>query len=297
MADELIQYPPDQPFPGAIGRTVETSTPAWPARPEAPDGAPNVVVIVLDDVGYGQLSPFGGLCETPNLDRLAERGLRFSNFHTTALVLPDPGLPADRPQPPHARPVGHHRDVARLPGPQRHHGLRARLPLRDAGGGTATTPSRSASGTSPRRPRPPRPARTTGGRSVGASSATTGSWAATPTSGTPTSPTTTTRCASRPRRRRATTSTPTWPTTPSTSSRTPTPTRPTSRSSSGSPPAPVTRPTRSSPSGSNATPARSTWGGTSTAASCSNASWRSGSLPAGHRALRARPRRRGRGTS
>ncbi len=91
MADELIQYPPDQPFPGAIGRTVETSTAAWPARPEAPDGAPNVVVIVLDDVGYGQLSPFGGLCETPNLDRLAERGLRFSNFHTTALCSPTRG--------------------------------------------------------------------------------------------------------------------------------------------------------------------------------------------------------------
>ena len=91
MADELIQYPPDEPFPGPIGRTLETSTPAWPARPEAPDGAPNVVVIVLDDVGYGQLSPFGGLCETPNLDRLAERGLRFSNFHTTALCSPTRG--------------------------------------------------------------------------------------------------------------------------------------------------------------------------------------------------------------
>jgi len=47
-----------------------------------------VVVVVLDDVGYGQLSAFGGLCETPNLDRLGDRGLRFANFHTTALCSP-----------------------------------------------------------------------------------------------------------------------------------------------------------------------------------------------------------------
>jgi arylsulfatase len=80
-----------QPFPGDIGRTLETSTPAWPARPTPPEGAPNVVVVVLDDVGYGQLSAYGGLCETPNLDRLAERGLRYSNFQTTALCSPTRG--------------------------------------------------------------------------------------------------------------------------------------------------------------------------------------------------------------
>ncbi len=91
MADDLIQYPPGTPFPGTIGRTLETSTPAWPERPSPPPGAPNVVVIVLDDVGYGQLSAFGGLCETPNLDRLADRGLRYSNFQTTALCSPTRG--------------------------------------------------------------------------------------------------------------------------------------------------------------------------------------------------------------
>lgn len=88
---QLTMYDPDEPFPGVIGRTLETSTPAWPARPTPPQGAPNVVVIVLDDVGYGQLSTFGGLCETPNLDRLADRGLRFANFHTTALCSPTRG--------------------------------------------------------------------------------------------------------------------------------------------------------------------------------------------------------------
>lgn len=81
-------YPAGQAFPGTIGRTLETSTEAWPARPGPPAGAPNVVIVVLDDVGYGQLSAFGGLCETPNLDRLAGHGLRYSNFHTTALCSP-----------------------------------------------------------------------------------------------------------------------------------------------------------------------------------------------------------------
>ncbi|MEX0767392.1 MAG: arylsulfatase, partial [Microthrixaceae bacterium] len=56
-----------------------------------PEGAPNIVMIVLDDVGYGQLSAFGGLCETPNLDRLADSGLRYANFQTTALCSPTRG--------------------------------------------------------------------------------------------------------------------------------------------------------------------------------------------------------------
>ncbi len=88
---DFVTYPPDQPFPGRIGRTLDTSSEAWPTKPTAPEGAPNVLVIVLDDVGYGQLSPFGGLCETPNLDRLAERGLRYANFQTTSLCSPTRG--------------------------------------------------------------------------------------------------------------------------------------------------------------------------------------------------------------
>ena len=75
-------------FKGVIGRTVAESTPWWPEPVRAREGAPNVLYIVLDDVGYGQLSTFGGLCETPNLDRLAQSGLRYSNFHTTALCSP-----------------------------------------------------------------------------------------------------------------------------------------------------------------------------------------------------------------
>jgi arylsulfatase len=75
-------------FKGVIGRSWNESTPWWPEPRLAPEGAPNVLYIVLDDVGYGQLSSFGGLCETPNLDRLAANGLRYRNFHTTALCSP-----------------------------------------------------------------------------------------------------------------------------------------------------------------------------------------------------------------
>ena len=91
MAHEFTMYEPGTPFPGTVGRTLETSTEAWPSRPTAPAGAPNVVMVVLDDVGYGQLSTYGGLCETPNFDRIAERGVKFANFHTTALCSPTRG--------------------------------------------------------------------------------------------------------------------------------------------------------------------------------------------------------------
>ena len=82
------EYRQGAEFPGVIGRTTEESSPAWPTPVRARDGAPNVLFVVLDDVGYGQLSCFGGLVETPNIDRIAERGLRYSNMHTTALCSP-----------------------------------------------------------------------------------------------------------------------------------------------------------------------------------------------------------------
>jgi arylsulfatase A-like enzyme len=84
----IEEYRPGSAFPGAIGRTVDESSPAWPAPVRARDGAPNVLFFVLDDVGYGQLSSFGGLVETPNIDRVAAQGLRYANMHTTALCSP-----------------------------------------------------------------------------------------------------------------------------------------------------------------------------------------------------------------
>jgi arylsulfatase A-like enzyme len=81
-------YHEGEPFPGVIGRTVDESEPAFPVPIQAPKGAPNVLYIVLDDVGFGWSDTFGGLVETPNITRLARGGLRYINHHTTALCSP-----------------------------------------------------------------------------------------------------------------------------------------------------------------------------------------------------------------
>ena len=75
----------DEVFQGKIGRTVETSVASWPEPTEAPDGAPNILIWLIDDAGFGHTGTFGGLIDTPSIDRLAQRGLRYNNFHTTAL--------------------------------------------------------------------------------------------------------------------------------------------------------------------------------------------------------------------
>jgi arylsulfatase len=85
---KLVEYKPGTTFPGVIGRTVSESSPAWPEPLRAKEGAPNVIIFIIDDVGYGQMSAFGGLVNTPNIDRLVENGLRYTNMHTTALCSP-----------------------------------------------------------------------------------------------------------------------------------------------------------------------------------------------------------------
>jgi arylsulfatase len=75
-------------FGGRIGRTWRESEPWWPPEPEPPEGAPNVLLIVLDDVGFGQLGCYGSDIETPVIDSLATAGVRLANFHTTALCSP-----------------------------------------------------------------------------------------------------------------------------------------------------------------------------------------------------------------
>ncbi|HEX3308718.1 MAG TPA: sulfatase-like hydrolase/transferase, partial [Streptosporangiaceae bacterium] len=84
----ILEYEPGAAFPGVIGRTAEESAPAWPAPVRARDGAPNVVFIVLDDTGFGQLGCYGSPIETPSFDSLAANGLRYNNMHTTALCSP-----------------------------------------------------------------------------------------------------------------------------------------------------------------------------------------------------------------
>ena len=75
-------------FAGRIGRTMVQSKPDWPQRPEAPKGAPNIVVILCDDVGFSDFGCFGSEIPTPNIDRLAEEGLRYSNFHVMPMCSP-----------------------------------------------------------------------------------------------------------------------------------------------------------------------------------------------------------------
>ena len=86
-AQDVLPMPP-APFKGQIGLSVKDSKPDFPRPVQAPKGAPNVLLIMLDDVGFGASSTFGGPCETPVLDRLAKTGLRFTQFHTTALCSP-----------------------------------------------------------------------------------------------------------------------------------------------------------------------------------------------------------------
>ncbi len=81
------RYPP-KPFDGKIGDTYADSTPEKPEMLMAPEAAPNVLVVLIDDVGFGHTSTFGGPVNTPTLQRLADDGLRYNRFHTTALCSP-----------------------------------------------------------------------------------------------------------------------------------------------------------------------------------------------------------------
>src|ERR1700730_8391199 len=81
---------PDKPYSGLVAydaRDPDSKFPAIePLRP--PQGAPNVLIVLLDDVGFGASSVFGGPCQTPTAERLAGEGLRYTRFHTTALCSP-----------------------------------------------------------------------------------------------------------------------------------------------------------------------------------------------------------------
>ncbi|MDR3407779.1 MAG: arylsulfatase [Methylovirgula sp.] len=80
--------PPPQPFRGEINLNAAQSKPYWPARVVPPKGAPNILLILTDDVGFAAPSTFGGVIPTPTLDRIAAEGLRYTNFHSTSLCSP-----------------------------------------------------------------------------------------------------------------------------------------------------------------------------------------------------------------
>lgn len=79
---------PPSPFGGVINLDATNSKPYWPPTVVPPKGAPNVLLIITDDVGFGAPSTFGGLIPTPALDRIAAAGLRYTQFHSTALCSP-----------------------------------------------------------------------------------------------------------------------------------------------------------------------------------------------------------------
>jgi hypothetical protein len=84
----LTEYKPGSAFPGVLGRTIAESTAAWPDPVRTKPGSPNVLFIVLDDTGFGQLGCYGSPMNTPSLNRFASNGLLYNNMHTTALCSP-----------------------------------------------------------------------------------------------------------------------------------------------------------------------------------------------------------------
>ena len=79
---------PPAPFRGTIGLRTQDSKSDFPQPVQAPQGAPNIVLVLLDDVGFGATSTYGGPCQTPTFTKLAAKGLKYNNFHTTALCSP-----------------------------------------------------------------------------------------------------------------------------------------------------------------------------------------------------------------
>ena len=151
-----------------------------------PKGAPNVLLIMTDDVGFGAPSTFGGVIPTPTLDRLAKSGLRYTQFHSTALCSPTraaliTGATITRRASawsPSSPPVS----------PATTASSRKTRPPSAASSGTTATPPPGSARTTTRRPsRPARSGRSTNGPSAWASSISTASWAATPASGSRTS--------------------------------------------------------------------------------------------------------------
>jgi arylsulfatase A-like enzyme len=87
-SNDVVLPPPAVPFGGQIADRVTDSSPSFPTPVTPPAGSPNVLLVLLDDVGFGAASTFGGPVQTPTLERLARRGLRYNKFHTTAMCSP-----------------------------------------------------------------------------------------------------------------------------------------------------------------------------------------------------------------
>ena len=185
--------PPALPFGGEIDLNATQSKTWWPPRIVPPESAPNILLIMTDDVGFGAPSTFGGVIPTPALDRIAQMGLRYTQFHSTALCSPTrAALITGR---------NHHsvgfgviaEQSTGFPGYNSIIGRRHRDDRRDPASRTATPPRGSARTTTRRSSRRARPDRSTSGRPGWASSISMASSVATPASGSRT-------CSATPRR-------------------------------------------------------------------------------------------------
>ena len=112
-----------KPFKGTINIDIKDSTPDWEpfAQPLPPEDAPNVLYVVLDDVGFSAMESFGGLIETPNIKRIADRGLLVHEFPHDGAVLADTLLSFDRAKPHDELDGVHHRGGVGVPERQRPH--------------------------------------------------------------------------------------------------------------------------------------------------------------------------------
>ncbi len=103
---------PDRPSPGLTTYDAKDPDTAYPPIEPLlpPEGAPNVLIVLIDDTGFGAASAFGGPCATPNAERLAAGGLKYNRFHTHSAVRADAGGHAERPKSSLGRNGQHHRD-------------------------------------------------------------------------------------------------------------------------------------------------------------------------------------------
>ena len=113
--------PPDPKFGGVIKEKASESTPWWPPRVVPPKGAPNVLLIMTDDCGFGAPGTFGGVIPTPAMDRIAKNGLRYTNFHSTSLCSPTRAAIDHRTQPSLGRLRSGRRDRDGVPGLRLNH--------------------------------------------------------------------------------------------------------------------------------------------------------------------------------
>ena len=208
---ELKFYREGTPFTGSIRRTAATSQPAWPLPPRAREGAPNVLVFLLDDVGFAQLGCYGSDIRTPAIDRLAGQRIALPRLPHDRHLLADARVPAHRPQSSQQRGRASSRRWPRdSPATTAWcHARTAFFPRCCSRRATRHSPSASGISRSPANTRPAR--RRRAGRCRAASSASTDSSAARRTSGCPRSCTTATTSIPRDGPRRAITSMPISP--------------------------------------------------------------------------------------